>query len=383
MRSHFGSIQRLGKDRYRISCEGKRKPDGSRTRPSEVVRGSLHDAEIALARMALDSGHSPDTFDGWPFSDYWKAVYEPTLENVGKDTARGIKGAYKRNLEPLFGDSEMRSITKRLIEQKMNGIGNDYARWASFKAMRQAFNYGWENELLSANPFLRKPKVKPPRKTEQETLDARMLWEWADGMRGYRFEPAVLMMAFCGLRREEACALRWDDISFVDGMAYARIDKASTDDGLDDTKTERSTRTVVCAGYPAERLAELAGEGWLCASESGGLVKPHWVHASYRKWCESNGMRYIPLRNLRTTYATVQQANGIEAPIVSRALGHTKLSTDYAHYFMANKPAQEAAAMELASAVDAIRNEDNGRATSCYIPEGFTGTHQASEQNSA
>ena len=127
---------------------------------------------------------------------------------------------------------------------------------------------------------------------------------------------------------------------------------------MEATKTERSTRTVVCAGYPAERMAELSGSGWLCASESGGMVKPHWVYASYRKWCESNGVRYIPPRNLRTTYATVQQANGVDAPIVSRALGHTKLSTDYAHYFMANKPAQEAAARELADMVEIISSED-------------------------
>jgi integrase len=356
-RSYFGSIQYLGKDRYRISCEGKRKADGSRYRPSEVVRGTRHDAEMALAKMALDSGHAPGTFDDWVFSDYWDAVYEPTLENVGKDTARGIKGAYKRNLAPLFGDLEMHSITKRLIEQKLSGIPNEHARWAAFKAMRQAFNYGWENELLSDNPFLRKPKVKAPRKTEQETLDAKGLSEWMDGIRGYRYEAALLCMAAYGLRREEACALRWNDIVFEDGCCIARINKTVTDDGQSETKTERSTRTVVCAGRPAKRLEELSGDGWLCASVvDGSLVKPHWVYASYKKWCKDKGVRYIAPRNLRTTYATVQQANGVDSPIVSRALGHTKLSTDYAHYFMANKPAQIAAAKSLASALDYTRN---------------------------
>ena len=144
---------------------------------------------------------------------------------------------------------------------------------------------------------------------------------------------------------------------FEDGCCIARIDKTVTDDGQSETKTERSTRTVVCAGYPAKRLEELSGDGWLCASVlDGSLVKPHWVYASYKKWCKDKGVRYIAPRNLRTTYATVQQANGVDSPIVSRALGHTKLSTDYAHYFMANKPAQIAAAKALASALDYTRN---------------------------
>lgn len=353
-RSPFGSIQRLGKDRYRISCEGKRKPDGSRTRPSDIVRGTRRDAELALARLALSTGHEPESCDAWAFSDFWDAVYAPTLEQKGRDTARGIKGACERNLMPVFGDMEMRSITKRLIESKLNAIPNESARWAAFKAMRQAFNYGWENELLSDNPFLRKPKVKRPRTVEQPVMDAAMLAEWTKGMRGYRYEAAILMIAYCGLRREEACALRWDDIEFADGMCFARIDKTSKDDGMDVTKTERSTRTVVCSGYPAKRLEELSGEGWLCASTvDGSLVKPHWVYASYKRWCADSNVRYIAPRNLRTTYATVQQANGVDAPIVSRALGHTKLSTDYAHYFMANKPAQIAAANALSAAIEA------------------------------
>ena len=354
-RSHFGAVQRLDKGRYRVSVEGPKSADGRRTRRSKVVRGTREDAEVELAKMRLDAGLDSEQFDTWTFSRYWEAVYAPIVETKGKDTARGINGAYRRNLLPLFGDMRMDAISKRLIESKLNSIANEHARWAAFKALRQAFNYGWENELLSANPFLKKPKVPQPRKVEQDTLDSKSLAEWAIGMRGYRYEAALLLMAFCGLRREEACALRWEDVSFEDGYAIVRIDKTSKDDGLSETKTERSTRTVVCAGYAAERLGEIAGDGWLCASvaegSDGKLVKPHWVYASYKKWCKDHGLRYIPPRNLRTTYATVQQANEVDSLVVSRALGHTKLSTDYAHYFMANKPAQIAAAQALADAV--------------------------------
>jgi integrase len=122
---------------------------------------------------------------------------------------------------------------------------------------------------------------------------------------------------------------------------------------------------VVCAGYPAERLKELAGEGWLCKSYKKGrgseVVNPRYVYVAYRKWCEDNDMEYLPPRNLRTTYATVQQANKVDALVVSRALGHTKLSTDYTHYFMANKPAQIDAAKALSNSLVTFCNtETNG-----------------------
>ena len=353
----MGAIQRLGKDHYRVSIEGPR-VDGKRTRRTKVVRGPREAAEVELARMKLDMGKEADDFDSWTLSAYWDAVYAPTLQQKGKDTRRGIEGVYKRHVKPLFGDVKMSDVTKRMVESKLSTVENDHARWAAFKALRQAFNYGWESELLSDNPFLRKPRVKPPRKVEQEVMDAESLAEWMDGMRGYRYEAAMLLMVACGLRREEACALKWEDVTFSDGLAFAKVDKTSKDDGLDVTKTERSTRTVVCAGYVAARLEELSGEGWICQSvnerKQGEMVKPHWVYASYKKWCAERGVRYIPPRNLRTTYATLQQANEVDALVVSRALGHTKLSTDYDHYFMANKPAQVAAARALSESLGGV-----------------------------
>lgn len=357
MRAAMGAIQRLGKDHYRVSIEGPKR-DGKRTRRTKVVRGSRSKAEAELARMKLDEGKKVDDFDSWTFSAYWDAVYAPTLEYKGKDTRRGIIGVYERHVRPLFGDMEMRAITKRIIESKLATMANDHARWAAFKALRQAFNYGWESELLSDNPFLRKPRVKQPRTVEQDVMDAESLAAWMDGMRGYRYEAAMLLIVACGLRREEACALRWEDVTFSDGLAFAKVDKTSKDDGMDVTKTERSTRTVVCAGYPARRLEELSGEGWICQSANpkkpGEMVKPHWVYASYKKWCDEKNVRYLPPRNLRTTYATLQQANEVDALVVSRALGHTKLSTDYAHYFMANKPAQVAAARALSDSIGKV-----------------------------
>lgn len=106
--------------------------------------------------------------------------------------------------------------------------------------MRQALNYGWENELLSDNPFLRKPKIAQPHKHEQPVMDAAAASERARGLRGFRYEAAILLMAFCDLRREEACGMRWEDVQFDQGLAFAHVERTSKDDGLGESKTERS-----------------------------------------------------------------------------------------------------------------------------------------------
>ena len=86
----------------------------------------------------------------------------------------------------------------------------------------------------------------------------------------------------------------------------------------------------------------------------GEVAKPHTLSYYYKKWCEDKDVPYYSLRNLRTTYATVQQEIGTDIATISRNLGHTKLSIDYTHYFMANKSTAIAAARALG---DAIKNE--------------------------
>ena len=71
MRSAIGQIERLGADYYKVSVEGPRKRDGSRSRPSEYVRGSREKAEAVLARLVLDNGGDPGC--ELTLSQYWEA----------------------------------------------------------------------------------------------------------------------------------------------------------------------------------------------------------------------------------------------------------------------------------------------------------------------
>lgn len=66
-KSLFGSIQRLGEDRYRVYWTH----DGARK--SKVIRGTRDEAEIFLASMR--TGRIPDQ----PWGTYYKNVVHPTL----------------------------------------------------------------------------------------------------------------------------------------------------------------------------------------------------------------------------------------------------------------------------------------------------------------
>lgn len=353
-RAQLGSIQRLDKNRYRISIEGERDENGKRTRKTKVVRGSRNDAEIELAKMKLDA-NKPVGIE-LTVNAYWETMYKPAAaKRLSPNTMQTYTHTFDKHINPLFGKDTMNEMQARYIERRLLEIDAPSAREHSFKVLRQMFNEAWNWDLIESNPFLKKMRINPPRKTEPKTLTLEELIEWTQAMRGFRYEAAVLMAAYSGLRREEVVPLNWDtDIEFAsnDGILYAfiSITKAYPVTGITETKTERSTRTAVISEPISTRLLELSEHGHVCKNEAGDMAGPDSVMMRYQRWAKDRGV-YIPIRNLRTTYATLQQSIGVDATVTSRALGHTKLSVDYAHYFATNKEAYISAATQLGRAI--------------------------------
>lgn len=356
MRSAIGSIQRLGKDHYRVSVEGRPKPDGGRNRPSKVVRGKREVAESVLARMVLDEGGEVEC--DLTLSAYWTAFYEPTLSRLSPHTQAGYRNAWKRLVEPRFGDRKMSELRPRDIERGLLEIERPGSQRNAFKLMRQMFNEAYRDELIERNPFHRRIRLKRMEGYQPDVLLLHDVPAWLDAVRGCPYEPVLLVMLFGGLRREEACALFWSDFDFGVDACAVRIDKVLVEVGgkvhEGPTKTPDSRRTVFLSGWPAARLLELAGDGPLVPDANGNRMAPDKISREYKKLVLASGARYVPMRNLRNSYATIMQGLGASDSLISKSLGHTNLNVDYAHYFAANAPAHMANAAMLGKAVEGV-----------------------------
>lgn len=341
MRSAIGSIQRLGKDRYRVSVEGAQKPDGTRSRPSLVVRGPREKAEAALARLVLEHGGSMDR--DMTVSEYWEAFYLPSIQSLAPSTVSGYEYKYEKYVRPMFGNVKLQSLTARMIEAKLAEIEKPGAQRGAYKTLRQIVNEAYKDELVDSNPFHRRIRLKRMEKYEPEVLLLDDIPEWVEAVRGSQWEPVLLVMLFGGLRREEACALFWEDFEFGIDACSVKVDKALTEVGgklhEGPTKTATSRRKVFIAGYPAERLLELSGTGPLVPDSNGNRMRPDRISHEYRKMMLGKNAKYVPMKNLRNSYATIMQGLGASDSLISKSLGHTNLKVDYAHYFAVNVPA--------------------------------------------
>lgn len=353
MRSAIGAIQRIGKDRYRVSIEGRPKEDGRRTRHTKTVRGTRSQAEAVLARMKLDEGKLDEC--DLTLSEYWEVFYEPSLSALAKSTASSYRYAWEGHVRPLFGDRKMASLKARDIERGLLTIERPGAQRNAYKLLRQMYNEAYRDELIEGNPMSRRIRLKRMESYQPEILLLGDIPAWLDAIRGAPFEPVVIAMLFGGLRREEAAALFWEDFEFGVDACSVRVDKTLTEvrgelvEGP--TKTPESTRTVFYAGWPSERLLELSGTGPLVPDANGNRMRPDKMSRVYREHMESRGAKYVPMRNLRNSYATIMQGLGASDSLISKSLGHTNLTVDYAHYFAANAPAHMANARMLGESV--------------------------------
>lgn len=329
-RSHFGSIQREGEDRYRVWWvdDGKRR--------SKRIRGTRDEAEAYLASMMLQRGEPSDM----TWRSYWNVAVSPTFDGLAAKTVSGYERVWRVELEPRIGSKRVGSTNWRYVEQTLNSIKATSVQRSAYRLWRKICNLAVRDGLLDRNPVDRSIKLKPHRKRAKNLLDVEELPEWMEAVRGIKYEPVFLLEVGGGLRHEEACAMTWECVQPYEayGRSYALVSVVRglvTVDGrkvLKDVKNEHSVREVVVGEPFASRLLELKLDGGaVCPGftpyrgeeyDERHFASPATITHNWRVRCEKNGIVYIRPGDMRSVFATLHGEAGTPDSLVSMAMGH-------------------------------------------------------------
>jgi hypothetical protein len=158
-----------------------------------------------------------------------------------------------------------------------------------------------------------------------------------------------------GLRRGEALGLRWSDVDLdAETLAVERVriavqtegdgrrvyDKAKPKSAASRRKVTLDADTVaVLKAHRARQLEErlAAGSAWVdddrvFAREDGTGLDPDGVSRRFRELCVEAGVRPVRLHDSRHGYATLMLAGGVAVEVVSKRLGHSRISVTYDLY---------------------------------------------------
>jgi integrase len=297
---------------------------------------------------------------------------------AGDWLAHGLDGrspmTIKKNqnvLEPILaviGARTLRDLTAADVRQALAAMAAGYATAAvsmGHLALKRAIRHAEANDLVSHNvaTLADTPKGQEGRPSKSLTLDqavavitgARTLpvMELRPGLKDVR-RPAALMHAYivlsllCGLRTEEARALRWAHVD-LDGDPKARLPvpphvavwRSVRAHG--ETKTERSRRTL---GLPAAAVQALrawsdsqaeervaAGDGWqdtglVFTTHHGAALDAGNVRKMFKRVCDEAGIGdgWTP-RELRTSFVSLMSHQGVSIEEIARIVGHASTRT--------------------------------------------------------
>lgn len=371
-----GSIEKRGKNSYRlIVCHGFNL-DGKPIRHTKTVHGTKAQAKIELAKFVAEveqgtviEGKSI-TFK--EFTEIWKRDYGS--KELAPSTYRRYLGMLESRILPYLGHFRLDKIKPTDIMKFYDMLDKDT------QIRRVKYNNGYRTlkplsqktilehhrliramlhravywQLLFSNPCERvqPPKSKKPKRRYYDDEQCKVLLSNLNELSvdDIKYKTAITLTLFTGVRLGELMGLEWSDIDFRNGIVCInRSSQYLAKEGIFTKmpKTENSIREVEIPDFVVSLLEEyklwydnqkeLCGELWIDSNRlfvqaDGKPMHPSSISKWFVKYVGTIGLPVINFHGLRHTNATLLIAQNIEVPIVSARLGHAQLTTTLNFY---------------------------------------------------
>ncbi len=371
-----GSIEKRGKNSYRLSCLAGYNLQGKPIKKTKTVHGTKKEAEIELAKFVADVQNGM-VIEGKSlrfseFTEIWKRDYG------SKELAPSTYKRYCRMLEtrllPYFGHFYVNKIKPTDIMQfydllskdtqlvrKKDNEGNKTLKPLSGKTilehhrlLRAMLHKAVYWQVIVSNPAERvqPPKAKKPKRKYYDDDQCKILLENLEQLdeEQIKYKTAIILTVFTGVRLGELMGLEWNDIDFRNGIvSINRSSQYLADTGVFTKvpKTESSIREVAIPDFVISLLEEyklwydeqksLYGELWIDSNRlfvqaDGKPMHPSTISKWFVKFIGQIGLPVINFHGLRHTNATLLIAQNIDVAVVAARLGHAQITTTLNFY---------------------------------------------------
>ena len=371
-----GSIEKRGKNSYRLSCLAGYNLQGKPIKKTKTVHGTKKEAEIELAKFVADVQNGMviegKSLKFSEFTEIWKRDYG------SKELAPSTYKRYCRMLEtrllPYFGHFYVNKIKPTDIMQfydllskdtqlvrKKDNDGNKTLKPLSGKTilehhrlLRAMLHKAVYWQVIVSNPAERvqPPKAKKPKRKYYDDDQCKILLENLEQLdeEQIKYKTAIILTVFTGVRLGELMGLEWNDIDFRNGIvSINRSSQYLADTGVFTKvpKTESSIREVAIPDFVISLLEEyklwydeqksLYGELWINSNRlfvqaDGKPMHPSTISKWFVKFIGQIGLPVINFHGLRHTNATLLIAQNIDVAVVAARLRHAQITTTFNFY---------------------------------------------------
>ena len=371
-----GSIEKRGKNSYRLTVSEGFDLNGKPMIHRKTVHGTKKDAEVELAKFVTEVQNGL-VIDGKSlkfseFTEIWKRDYG------SKELAPTTYKRYCRMLEtrilPYFGHFYINKIRPtdimkfydllekdtQLVRKKGNN-GSKTKKPLSGKTilehhrlLRAMLHKAVYWQLIVANPAERvqAPKAKKPKRRSYDDEQTKILLENLEllSVEDAKYKVAIILTIFTGVRLGELMGLEWQDVDFKNGIiSINRSSQYLSDMGVftKTPKTESSIREIAIPEFIISLLEEyklwyeeqksIYGKLWtnsdrLFVQADGKPMHPSSISKWFVRYVSTIGLPVINFHGLRHTNASLLVAQNVDIAVVSARLGHAQISTTLDFY---------------------------------------------------
>lgn len=270
------------------------KPEGRSERASGLVQDVALTATVVFRdyrSFFLAEGGSPNTVHLYLRSVHRLCALNPSatsLAEMGEEAVVALLEPYKP-----------RSASREL----------------NFHALRSFFGWAKRRGHVPADPTA-ELKVKGPREKDPDAYSPEEIVVLIDTASNPKHAAMIQLAYSLGLRRSELCSLTPDDVDWVNGRVRIRAEIAKGNQGRHVEMNELAVQAI-----------EALRPYWNGTLVGG--IHPNWFTTMFNQTATRAG--FPPgKRNphlLRSSFATHMLAGGSPISVVSKLLGHSKVST--------------------------------------------------------
>ena len=330
----------------------------------------------ALMMAGLPQGRPACSVEKW--ASEWLRIYKADASPQWQRANKRIIEAY---ILPHIGTMNISDVKPKDIALILNGLTDCSESYAHkvLNTLKQIFRTALDNDLIDKDPTrsAKLPQCRP--NTSHRTITP---YERELTVRAANKNPKdglfVLLMLYCGLRPQEAAALRGKDIDLKKRVLH--VSRARKSNGeLGATKSVAGMRDVPIPIGLIRYIPELAPNECACKNTLGEPLNREAYQRLWRRFKKAMELEHgtktyrnklvepflpedLTLYCYRHTYCTDLQDAGVPLAVASRLMGHSDISLTAKIYTHASED----------SFADAMRKIDAHMGTTAGTTQGTT-----------
>lgn len=325
------------------------------------------------------------------FKQYGERVFMPSKKITTAEKTRAYyQGALDNHLYKAFGNIPLQELTSAQITEYFLSLQDSGLAHSTiigiYVTLNQLLKMAYCDDTIDRNPI---DKVQRPRqrKDEQKRAVEAFTADELNTINEYleeeplKWRAMIRLIEDTGIRRGEACGLKWENIDFARNAALIKDNICYTKEKgiyVDTTKTGKEREVyftpavaVLLKQYQKEQIAATKKRTDRLIKDKKSLdfekiAIPEYVFTekginapmhpdSPNRYLQKFGKKYgidIHPHKLRHSFASVAITNGADVASVSEVLGHAQISTTLNMYTHANEESKRRAAAIVHQAIE-------------------------------